>query len=338
MKHLLCAVFLSSTLSWAQTQSTMTVSNGGVFTNTQINTYVQSLLNSCDPLTEYQASEGSQYVSAAVAGCTAAPSGSTVHEGVGLIGWVNNLSTSTNVVGVHGTARSLATNAGVWGGDFTVSDGGFSNNKMYGIEIDVDSQNAATLAAGISFGGVLQPGNLITAIQIPPMTGVPFQQGLSFLPVSGVAPCTFCVDFQTGATPAPSGSAAAILFSPVATGTNQVSQGLEFVAGDPSSGNNLVAVKELANGNLSIANSKSGTGLVGNNIPIVTSFTTTAATSDNVTVNGMTASGHCVLTPTNSGAAAGIASVYVSAKATSQIAVTHTATSGWKFDVMCTPN
>jgi len=72
--------------------------------------------------------------------------------------------------------------------------------------------------------------------------------------------------------------------------------------------------------------------------PIVTSFTTTAATTDSVTVTGMTSSGHCQLTPTNSAAAAGIASVFVSAKTTNQITVTHTATAGWTFDVACTPN
>lgn len=70
---------------------------------------------------------------------------------------------------------------------------------------------------------------------------------------------------------------------------------------------------------------------------ISTSFTTTAATTDNVTVTGMTSTGHCKLQPTNSTAAAGIASVFVSAKAANQITVTHTATSGWTFDVMCSP-
>jgi hypothetical protein len=70
---------------------------------------------------------------------------------------------------------------------------------------------------------------------------------------------------------------------------------------------------------------------------ISTSFTTTAATTDNVTVIGMTSSGHCALEPTNSAAAAGITSVFVSAKATNQITVTHTATAGWTFDVMCSP-
>lgn len=65
--------------------------------------------------------------------------------------------------------------------------------------------------------------------------------------------------------------------------------------------------------------------------------TTTAATTDNVTVTGMVSTGHCYLTPTNSAAAAGIASVFISAKTTNQITVTHTATAGWTFDVVCSP-
>lgn len=76
----------------------------------------------------------------------------------------------------------------------------------------------------------------------------------------------------------------------------------------------------------------------GNNIPIVTSFTTTAATSDNVTVTGMTSSGHCSLQPTNAAADTLLTGTYVSAKTTNQITVTHAATSGGTFDVMCTPN
>jgi hypothetical protein len=76
----------------------------------------------------------------------------------------------------------------------------------------------------------------------------------------------------------------------------------------------------------------------GKNIPIVSSLTTTANTRDNVKVTGMTAAGHCQLTPTNEAAASGIASVYVSAKQINEISVSHKPTAGWTFDVACTPN
>jgi hypothetical protein len=68
------------------------------------------------------------------------------------------------------------------------------------------------------------------------------------------------------------------------------------------------------------------------------SLTTTAAASDNVTIQGITASGHCSLTATNASAAANIATTYISSKTANQITVAHTATAGMNYDVMCTSN
>jgi hypothetical protein len=73
-------------------------------------------------------------------------------------------------------------------------------------------------------------------------------------------------------------------------------------------------------------------------LSMVASLTTTSATSDNVTIQGMTSSGHCGLSATNSTAATNIATTYVSAKTTNQITVTHTATSGMTYDIHCTSN
>lgn len=73
------------------------------------------------------------------------------------------------------------------------------------------------------------------------------------------------------------------------------------------------------------------------NSPLVASLVTTAAASDNVTIVGMTASGHCSLTPTNA-AASGLAAVpYVSNKTAGQITVTHSVTANANFDILCTP-
>lgn len=77
---------------------------------------------------------------------------------------------------------------------------------------------------------------------------------------------------------------------------------------------------------------------VGNNIGILASLTTTAATSDNVTVAGATSSSHCLLTPTNASAATNIAKTYISSKTTNQITVAHITTSGMTYDISCTPN
>lgn len=78
---------------------------------------------------------------------------------------------------------------------------------------------------------------------------------------------------------------------------------------------------------------------VSGSIPLApTSLTTTSATSDSVTVAGITSSGHCYLQPTNASAATNLSTTYVSAKTTNQIAVTHTGTSGMTFDIICTAN
>ena len=104
-----------------------------------------------------------------------------------------------------------------------------------------------------------------------------------------------------------------------------------------SAGNNIFSLVGQATGTLTgnrvitFPDSTSATVMA-------TNFTTTAAATNNVTVTGMTASGHCSLQPTNNSAAAGIASAFISAKTTNQITVTHTATAGWAFDVLCTPN
>jgi len=92
-------------------------------------------------------------------------------------------------------------------------------------------------------------------------------------------------------------------------------------------------------GTTTVCFSVSGSGAVeGKNIPIVASLTTTAGTSDNVTLTGMTSSGHCSINPTNASAAANITATYISVKTTNQINVTHAATAGMTYDVLCTPN
>lgn len=73
-------------------------------------------------------------------------------------------------------------------------------------------------------------------------------------------------------------------------------------------------------------------------LPMVAVLVTTAAATDNVTVQGMTASGHCHLTPTNANAATDSAGTFVSAKTTNQITVTHPANAGRNWDVFCSAN
>jgi hypothetical protein len=72
---------------------------------------------------------------------------------------------------------------------------------------------------------------------------------------------------------------------------------------------------------------------------IAGTLTTTAAASDDVTLTGMTAGGHCAApAPTNASAATNVATTYISAKASGSITVTHAAVGGMTFDITCWPN
>jgi hypothetical protein len=68
------------------------------------------------------------------------------------------------------------------------------------------------------------------------------------------------------------------------------------------------------------------------------SLSTTAATSDVVTIPGMLSSYRCQLTPTNASAATNIATTYISSKSTpDQITVAHTAMGSMTYDITCSP-
>jgi hypothetical protein len=68
------------------------------------------------------------------------------------------------------------------------------------------------------------------------------------------------------------------------------------------------------------------------------SLTTTAATSDAATVTGATSSSHCSLAAKNASAATNITTSYISATASNSVTVTHTATSGMTYDILCSAN
>jgi len=79
---------------------------------------------------------------------------------------------------------------------------------------------------------------------------------------------------------------------------------------------------------------------VGINGPIVGTLTTTAASSDPVSITGVLSTSHVSLQATNAAAATMVLTspgVYVSAKSAGSITVTHPTTAGATFDVIITP-
>jgi hypothetical protein len=67
-------------------------------------------------------------------------------------------------------------------------------------------------------------------------------------------------------------------------------------------------------------------------------LTTTAATSDNVTLAGVTTSSVCVFSAFNASAATNIATSYVSAVTANTVTITHTATASMIYKIHCTVN
>lgn len=74
---------------------------------------------------------------------------------------------------------------------------------------------------------------------------------------------------------------------------------------------------------------------VNSGFPITAVLTTTAATTDSVTLNGMIASGHCQAPSATNSSAAAATVAWISGKTTNQVTVTHAVTSGMTYDIVC---
>lgn len=232
------------------------VTNPGVFTNTQMNLYLQSLLNGCNPGTEFHANfGGSNNASEGVTGCINIPVGSTVFQSNTVAGYVNNSSgAATAGVAIFGNARVTTTAGGrIWGGNFVATGfAGFASNSLYSTENDCNVANTADVCHGM-----LVAGNFTAQ----PVT----TDGITISAPGQSGACTVCtwpygIRFAQGATGAVGLNNAAIAFLPLASGTNQASQGVEFLANDPSSGQNGAGLFESADGWLTTQNTKAATG------------------------------------------------------------------------------
>jgi hypothetical protein len=188
-----------------------------------------------------------------------------------------------------------------------------------GIEIDLGVHSSTTFGDGLQVTGIFTANSLnVPAINIGPSAfdGThTFSKGILIQDASS----------NNVASP----QYAAIQIGAENTTNNQPSQLIYLLSRTRGGATSLASIQEDARGNL-VLTGISGL-IVGPNIPAPASLTTTAATADNVGVSGMTSSGHCSLTATNSSAATNIATTFVSAKTTNQITVNHTATAGMTY-------
>lgn len=175
----------SATNIWSPVVATFNVGN---FTNTQYNSYISSFLpNTCSPLSIINQGGTTYKYTDAITACAIVPTGAGVTNAqtnaiAGLIendgsgasgqfGWVAG-------IGIQGSA--YCTQAGrCWGGSFGAedrADGTIAAQKLFGIETDVQINNAGTTGFGqlYSFRGNGQPTAdtfPAVAIQLPGGTG-----------------------------------------------------------------------------------------------------------------------------------------------------------------------
>jgi hypothetical protein len=151
------------------------ITNAGLFTNTQMNEYLQSLLHGCSPLTEYQALQGGggQFSTDALTGCIALPAGATVHNANAVAGYVSSSSsTQTAGGGVSGgyfSARCLVTGSSCWGINPIISDTVGITTKLVGGEIDLATYGTPSYVAGLIITGIWKgtmPANNSVGLQI----------------------------------------------------------------------------------------------------------------------------------------------------------------------------
>lgn len=232
------------------------VTNPGVFTNTQMNLYLQSLLNGCSPATEFHANfGGSSNATEGVTGCINVPVGSTVFQSNTVSAYINNSSGATTAgVAIFGNARVTTTAGGrIWGGNFVATGfAGIASNSLYSTENDCNVANTLDVCHGMLVAGNFSAQPVTT-------------DGITIAAPGQVGACTVCtwpygIRFAQGATGAVGLNNAAIALLSLASGTNQASQGIEFLANDPSSGQNGAGLFESADGWITTQNTKAATG------------------------------------------------------------------------------
>jgi hypothetical protein len=124
----------------------------GVFTNTQMNTTVEVLLNGISPAVEYPGLFAGNFATEAITGGINVANSSTVFQADAIAAYVNNSSTVTNPVGLFALVKSKATNTKNWGLNTVCSDGGFAIQWCVN-EIDINVENASTLVNGFGILG-----------------------------------------------------------------------------------------------------------------------------------------------------------------------------------------
>lgn len=324
---------------------------------------VSSVSNSDGTLT-VTPTTGAVVVSLALGNANTWTIGQAFHSGLNLSGTtapllLNGLAgTSGQVVTSTGPGSSPVWGLGSGGAVSLTSPGGtmtLTPNPITGTgTMDIALGHANAWTANQSFSGVtftsitgVNPNCLqVNASGVAAGSGFPCQQGTISGQGNGVIPKATGATAITAQSALSDNGTTVSSTEPVAINDGTGNAGaFNSTAGTDPGGTSGIA-KYLSDATNGYAEAHEGTGsltrictvLNGQCASLTGVLTTTASTSDNVTITGMTSSGHCSLTATDALAATNTATTYISAKTTNQITVTHTASSGLTYDILCTVN
>jgi hypothetical protein len=227
--------------TWTATQTfaaPVTTANTGVFTNTQMNEYNQSILNSCNPAPIYN-DGASVYGTDAVMGCITVPSFATVTNANAVAGYMTNASTTTNGVAGFFDIAAAVNSAKVWGINPVCGDT-FNSVTYTGVqcqnEFDIGIASTSTNGQALSCNGnfTAQPTQMYCLFVKKPSGSGMWTAGLTFAPGA----------VQNGV---------GVQLNPVATGNSQSSQSIVFNGIDSGGTTHTATINDNQFGDLSIS-------------------------------------------------------------------------------------
>lgn len=129
--------------------------NSGVFTNTQMNEYVQSLVGGISPNIFTSTQAVGQYATESLMGGVALPASVTVHQGNAVAGYTTTLCDSAsrtvcNGVGGYFAGIVKGANGAAWGtNSLAIDTAGVSGANLYGGEFDISVYGSPSFVRGI---------------------------------------------------------------------------------------------------------------------------------------------------------------------------------------------
>ncbi len=262
--------------------NSVTVANPGVFTSGQMNLYVQSLVNNCNPGSEFQSIQGGgEYQTEAGTFCLLLPSSATVQFGTALQAYLNQQSSSVPGAAIQAFARcngGLSSSCHAMGAIAVDGGSGFPSANYYDYEAFSIAHNTTSNPIGI-----LVTGDFFAQ----PTAG----NGIAILPPSSNHPGMVwpnALDIATASSNPVDASNCGLCLDPTSTNVNSPSQGIRWTSKDPVSGFNLGFASLDANGNLNFVTNKSGSRVTANGSGLpVNSFVTSTYTNATTTFSAL---------------------------------------------------